>query len=94
MASKQLVVPLNSISSTKTQQPPSIGSPTHCFNQLHTLSANVENSFDYQETMEIPPLQSFTVAQGCSTNIAIRFVRNQNMARNQNVKKSETLNVN
>ena len=56
MASKHLVVTLNSITSTKEQQPPSIGSPTNYFNQLHTSSANVENSLDYQETMEIPPL--------------------------------------
>ena len=74
MASKQLVVPLISITSTKTQQALGIGSPTNCFNQLPTSCANVENSFDYQETIEIPPLQSFTDAQGCSTKVAIRFV--------------------
>ena len=58
------MVPFNSITSTKKQQPPSIGNLKSYFNQLHTPFANVENLFDYQETKEIHSLQSFTVAQG------------------------------
>ena len=81
------------ITSTKKQQIPKIQSSKKYFHQLQTPFANVENSFDYQETIEIPPLQSFTVAQACPTKVAIRFARNQKMSRNQNVKKSETLSV-
>ena len=39
--------------------------------------------------MEIPPLQSFIVAQACPSKVAIRFLRNQKVQRNQHVKKPE-----